>query len=91
MKTDFEKICDIEMLSERSGSFDQLFRMMVYSNRVHKNIDTFCDVMGINRSTYYHWLSGKRHPNKENLLKIYEFFGMGNLNFQPVAYLANRE
>ena len=91
MKTDFEKICDIEMLSERCGSFSQLFRMMVYSNSVHKNIDTFCDVMGIKKSTYYYWLNGKRHPSKDHLLKIYEFFGMGNLNFQPVAYLANRQ
>ena len=91
MKTDFEKICDIEMLSERSGGFAQLFRTMAYSNRVHENIDTFCDIIGIKKSTYYYWLNGKRHPSKDHLLKIYEFFGMGNLNFQPVAYLANRE
>lgn len=89
MKNDYEKICEVESLAERSGGFDNLFRIMVYSNRVNEIVDTFCDVIGINRSTYYHWLKGTRHPNKDNLLKIYDFFGMGSLNFQPVAYLSN--
>lgn len=89
MKKDFEKLAEIEMLSEQCGSFAQMFRMMVYSNKVHKNVNTFCEVMGINRATYYYWLSGKRHPNREHLLQIYDFFGMGHLNFQPVAYLSN--
>lgn len=89
MKNDYEKICEVESLAERSGGFDNLFRIMVYSNRVNEIVDTFCDVIGIKKSTYYYWLNGKRHPSKEHLLKIYDFFGMGSLNFQPVAYLSS--